>query len=662
MTRAVFRRLLGAACCIGALSAAAQPSATPHLPTPADFVALAQVGDPQISPDGTQIVYGVATPQGDGKPAHSQLKLIAATGKAAPRPLDGAGAANDAGAHWSADGRQVLFLSDRKLPDAGEAAKPAAMQVWRADADGRNAKALTRAAGDIAAFALSTDGAQLAYLATDPPSPAAQARIAAKDDAVEVGHPTLFKRLWVQDLATGQARVISPPNLQVQDVAWAPDGRTLALRVSDDTTLSGYWYQSRVVLLSLADGTLSAPLESLSSAFPLQFSPDGRKLLYGHIAPYGMVATVYAHDLASGKRVALAEDWPGTLWLARWQDDDTLIAQGLHGVRGEFLRVDANTGAWRTLARPQIAYPSFSTARSGRTAFIGLRDDQPAEVWTLDGGKLATRTDSNPQVAGWAHGQVRELAWNSSKDGRRITGVLITPPGWKAGTPLPTLVELHGGPGEAWWSGWMGSWHDWAQLLSTCGYAVFLPNPRGSEGQGHAFTELARHDWGGADFQDILDGVDMLEREGVIDPQRLGIGGWSYGGYMSAWAVTQSKRFKAAIVGAGVIDIGAMALTTDVPTYLPGYFGDPVTNRAEYDAHSPIRYVDKVSTPVLILHGEVDARVPLSQGQMFYRALKFHGTPVEMVTYPRGPHWFTEQAAGRDVQQRVLDWLQTHLQ
>jgi dipeptidyl aminopeptidase/acylaminoacyl peptidase len=661
MKPVVFRLLIGAALCAGAWTVAAQSPSAPHLPTPADLVALAQVGDPQISPDGARIVYSVSTPQGEGKPASTRLQWIAATGKAVAEPLMEAATANDSSPRWSADGRQILFLSDRKLPDAGDHDALAPMQVWRVDADGRNAAPLSRSPGDVGSFALSADGTQLAYLATDPPTPVAQARTKAQDDAVEVGHPTSFKRLWLRDLASGATCALTAPGLQVQDLAWSPDGRTLALRVSDDTTLNGYWYDSRIVLLALADGTLGAPLEARASAFPLQFSPDGSRLLYGRIAPYGMVATVYVHDLSSDKRIAVAEDWPGTLWLARWQDDRTLIAQGLHGVRGEFLRVDAATGRWRTLARPQIAYPSFSTAANGRTAFIGLRDDQPAEVWTLDGGKLATRTNSNPQVAGWAHGQVRELEWTSSRDGRRITGVLVTPPGWKPGTPLPTLVDLHGGPGEAWWSGWLGSWHDWAQLLSTRGYAVLLPNPRGSEGQGHAFTELARHDWGGADFQDILDGVDMLQAQGVIDPQRLGIGGWSYGGYMSAWAVTQSKRFKAAIVGAGVIDIGAMALTTDVPSYLPGYFGDPVKNRAEYDAHSPIRYVDRVTTPVLILHGEADQRVPLSQGQMFYRALKFNGTPVEMVTYPRGPHWFHEQAAGRDVQQRVLDWLDTHL-
>jgi dipeptidyl aminopeptidase/acylaminoacyl peptidase len=640
------------------LLSATSPAQT--LPTPELISQLQSVDDPQISRDGGWIVYTVETPQPQGKPPLSRVWRVPAKGTAAAAALAAPAETNATSPTWLADGR-IAFLSDRPLPEALGKHALGKTQLWRAGADGSEPQLLTQAASDVGKYAFSPDGAQVAYLAVDAPSAQDKAAAEAKNDAVEVGRPTRFQRLWLRDLRSGQTRVLTPPGLQVQDVAWSPAGGTLALRVSDDTTLSGYWYQSRIVLLSLADGALSQPLEPLASAFPLQFSPDGSRLLYGHIAPYGMVGTQYVHTLASGERVVVAPDWPGTLLLSRWQDDRTLIAQGLHGVRGEFLRVDAATGAWRTLARPKTAYPRFSVAGNGRIAFLGLRDDQPAEVWTLERGKLATRTDTNPQVAGWAHGRVRELEWTSSRDGRRITGLLVTPPDWKGGTPLPTLVELHGGPAEAWWSGWMGSWHDWAQLLSTRGYAVFLPNPRGSQGQGAAFTELARHDWGGADFQDILDGVDMLEAQGVIDPQRLGIGGWSYGGYMSAWAVTQSKRFKTAIVGAAVIDIGAMALTTDVPTYLPGYFGDPVGNRAEYDARSPIRHVHNVSVPVLVLHGQQDKRVPLAQGEMFYRALKFNGTPAEMVTYPRGPHWFYEQEHGRDVQQRVIDWLGTHL-
>lgn len=644
-----------------AFAAAGAASRVPVVPTPEQIMALRVVGDPQIDRAGQWIAYTVGTPQAQGKPPRSRVWRVPATGKGTPYELQAPDAASDEHPRWSADGRYLDFISNRPLPTTEATSGLAAGQVWRVDAHGHAATLLTRASGDVSAFELSPDGTRIAYLMTDKTDAATTAAREARDDAVQVEHPVQFSRVWLRDLRGGDTRVLTPPGMQVHDLAWSPDGRTLALRVSDGTTLNDYWYRSRVMLFDADNGAPGPVLEPRASAHALQWSPDGTRLLYGHLGEHGMVADITVHAIDSGHRVVLGADWNGTLWRARWQDDRSVVGLGQRGVRGTFLRLDAATGGWKEVARPQVPFASFTTSPGGRSAYLGIRDDQPAEVWTLDGGKLSARTDHHPEVAGWAHGRVRELEWTSSRDGLHITGLLVTPPGWTPGTPLPTLVQGHGGPAWAWWSGWLGSWHDWAQLLATHGYAVFLPNPRGSEGGGHAFAEMARNDWGGADFQDILDGLDMLEKEGVVDPQRLAIGGWSYGGYMSAWAVTHSDRFRTAIVGAGVIDIGAMALTTDTPDYLPGYFGDPVTQRAAYDARSPIRYADRVKVPVLILHGEQDKRVPLSQGDMFHRALKFNGTPVEMVTYPRGPHWFFETAHGRDVQQRVLDWLDSQL-
>ncbi|SBV37982.1 Dipeptidyl aminopeptidase/acylaminoacyl peptidase [uncultured Stenotrophomonas sp.] len=649
------------ATCLTLLACLPVQATAAELPTPEKIMALRTVGDPQIDREGQWIAYTVGTPQAQGRPPRSRIWRVPATGKASARELPAPATASEEHPRWTADGRHLDFISNRPLPAAEAQAGLAATQVWRVDARGDEATLLTRAQGDVTAFEVSHDGTRIAYLAGDTLDAAARAAREAKDDAVRVEHPTLFSRLWLRDLRGGATRALTAPGVQVHDLAWSPDGRMLAVRISDGTTLNDYWYRSRVVLVDADGGALGQVLEPRASAHPLQWSPDGSRLLYGRLGEHGMTASPTVHDIASGQRVALGADWNGTLWLARWQDEHTLLGEGQRGVRGAFLRLDAASGGGKEIARPQIPFASFTTARNGRSAYLGLRDDQPAEVWTLDGGRLAARTDTHPEVAGWAHGQVRELEWTSSRDGLRITGLLVTPPGWKRGTPLPTLVQGHGGPAWAWWSGWLGSWHDWAQLLATHGYAVFLPNPRGSEGGGAAFTEMVRNDWGGKDFQDILDGLDLLEREGVADPQRLAIGGWSYGGYMAAWAVTQSDRFRTAIVGAGVIDIGAMALTTDTPDYLPGYFGDPLANRAAYDAHSPIRHAGKVKVPVLILHGEQDKRVPLSQGEMFHRALKLNGTPVEMITYPRGPHWFFESAHGCDVQQRVLDWLDAQL-
>ncbi len=658
----LLNRMWCACLCVAvALPSLAAAPAAPVLPTPQAIMALKVVGDPQITPDGSRIAYTVGTPQPQGKPPRSRIWWVPASGKATAKELPAADTASEEHPRWSADGRYLDFISTRALPADVEHASLGGAQVWRVDAQGGAPQLLTRAEGDVSAFEVSRDGTRIAYLSADVPDAATTAAGEARDDAQRVDHPTTFSRVWLRDLRSGQTRVLSAPGQQVHDLAWSPDGRTLALRVSQGTTLNDFWYRSQVVLVDAGSGAQQAELEPRASAHPLQWSPDGTRLLYGHLGEHGMTADITVHAIGSGQRTVLGADWNGTLWLARWQDDGHLLGLGQRGVRGAFLRLDAANGSWTELARPQIPFAAFTTTRSGRSAYLGIGNSQPAEVWLQQGATLAVRSDHHPEVAGWAHGNVRELAWTSSRDGLPITGLLVTPPGWKPGTPLPTLVQGHGGPAWAWWSGWLGSWHDWAQLLSTHGYAVFLPNPRGSEGGGRAFAERARNDWGGGDFQDILDGVDLLEKEGVVDPQRLAIGGWSYGGYMAAWAVANSPRFKTAIVGAGVIDIGAMALTTDTPDYLPGYFGDPLRNRSVYDQHSPIRHASNIRVPVLILHGEQDKRVPLSQGEMLYRALRFNGTPVEMVTYPRGPHWFFEQAHGRDVQQRVLDWLDSQL-
>jgi dipeptidyl aminopeptidase/acylaminoacyl peptidase len=287
--------------------------------------------------------------------------------------------------------------------------------------------------------------------------------------------------------------------------------------------------------------------------------------------------------------------------------------------------------------------------------------DRPADVWVIDGAKAHPITTINPQVAGWKLGQVRQISWRNSKDGKTIYGVLVTPPGYVAGTPIKTVVQIHGGPEWAWWSGWLGSWHEWAQMLSTHGYAVLLPNIRGSDGQGTAFARAVGTDWGGMDYQDLLDGVDMLVAQKIADPARLGIGGWSYGGFIAAWAVTHGDRFKAAVVGAGPTDMTAMARITDTPDFTTGYFGEPAAHLADLDKVSSVRALDKVNTPVLVLHGENDPRVPVTLGLEFYRGLKLLGKPAEMVRYPREVHWFHEPEHQADVQRRVLAWFDGHL-
>lgn len=679
--RGMGRLLAGVALLLGAQAVQAQAGRSI---TADDIVDLREVDDVRISGDGARLAWTLDTPATDHAPARRRILLADADGADTPVELATDPAASESQPRWSPDGTSLLLLSDQGAADAdaGDAdgaacpaadtrvtrddPAPAATQLWRVGRDGRSPERLTAVAGDIGAAHWSPDGRQVALLVTDPPSAQARARAACKDDARELDVHTRFQRLWLLDLGTRGLRVLSPPSLQVLDAAWSPDGRQFALRVADTPSINDYWYRSRIMLLDAATGAAGRTVAARAAARDLAWSPDGRRLLYGELHRYAMSADAVVETLDSGHRLIVAADWPGTLRGLRWHGDDHLLALGIRGVRGEFLRIDARDGQAHSLASVQTASGSFERAQSGRIAFVGSRADQPGEVWLLDvagdgAPTLRVRSDSNPQVAAWARGELHERAWTSRRDGRTIHGVLLLPPGHVPGTPLPTLLQIHGGPAWAWSSGWLGSWHDWAQLLASHGYAVLLPNPRGSEGQGRAFTEAVREDWGGDDLQDVLDGLDQLVDEGITDPARVAIGGWSYGGYLSAWAVARSDRFRAAIVGAGVSDIGAMALSTDTPDYLPGYFGDPLARRDVYDRHSPIRHVAGIEVPVLILHGEADTRVPVSQGDQLHGALRFNGTPVTMVRYPRGPHWFHERAHERDVLLRVLDWLDRHL-
>jgi dipeptidyl aminopeptidase/acylaminoacyl peptidase len=247
------------------------------------------------------------------------------------------------------------------------------------------------------------------------------------------------------------------------------------------------------------------------------------------------------------------------------------------------------------------------------------------------------------------------VTWNRA--GFDLDGILIWPPDkTSADGPLPTIVAIHGGPYGRWANEYISRWGRW---IAQHGYLAFLPNPRGGAGHGNAFAESVLHTVGNDDYLDIMAGVDHIVERGFADPDRLGCGGWSQGGFMTAWIVGHTDRFKAGIMGAGVSDWGMMIATSDIPSYenLMGG-GNPYesTGPHSFDAQSPISFVHNVKTPVLILHGEKDERVPVTQGIFFQRGLQAYGVPVEMVTYPREPHGIQERAHQIDLVERIRDW------
>lgn len=369
-------------------------------------------------------------------------------------------------------------------------------------------------------------------------------------------------------------------------------------------------------------------------------------------------------DLDSGKEIRIEDRFAGTIAEMEWLPDSSgVLAEAIEAAHTLVLKVDARSGEPQTVPNLTTASGDISVSADGRRfTFIGQTAVQPDEVWTYSDGHSVPLTDTNPQVKDWKFGTEREVSWKNSHDGQTIHGVVDLPPGYTSGTKYKTIVHVHGGPEEAWTIGWHGDWYNYAAMLASHGYVVLLPDPRGSEGQGPVFTEADYQDWGGGDFQDIMDGVNYLVDQGIADPDKLAIGGWSFGGFMTSWAVTHTDRFKAGMVGAGVTDLFSMATTTDIsPSFEQSYFGDLQSNRAVYDAHSPVRFVEQCHTPVLVLHGEADPRVPISQGEEFFNGLRFLGRKVDMVRYPREPHIFTEREHQIDSLTRILDWYEAHL-
>jgi dipeptidyl aminopeptidase/acylaminoacyl peptidase len=310
-----------------------------------------------------------------------------------------------------------------------------------------------------------------------------------------------------------------------------------------------------------------------------------------------------------------------------------------------------------TPADLMVEGPALNASRT-HFGFTSQSAEQPVEAFASSADTFSamqvSRVQSLPKVA---IGKTEVIEWKSP-DGKRIEGLLTYPAGYQPGNRAPLLVIVHGGPAGVFLRTFTGNASPYlVAAFASRGYALLRCNVRGSSGYGRDFRYANRSDWGGGDYRDIMSGVDHLISKGIADPDRMGVMGWSYGGYMTSWVITQTKRFKAASVGAGVTNLMSFTGTADIPSFVPDYFGGEYWDVFDrWRTHSAMFNVKGVSTPTLIQHGEADLRVPISQGYEFYNALKRQNVPVSMIVYPRQPHGIQEPKLMQDAMQRNLDW------
>jgi len=613
--------------------------------------------DIALSPDGTAVAYCVA-PLGRKDEHPQQAIWIAREGMPARQFTGGTHA--DTSPTWSPTGDRLAFLSDRAKPGEDQA-------LYLLPLDGGEALPLGDLTGDLSNPLWSPDGTLIAVLVTDAPDPARKKRQEDRDDRIIVEEEHRYTRLWVIEVATGKARCLTTGDREMRSCCWLPDGTGLVATSTPFPGWDEYFSDTTIWHIALTGGIPRKITEfPLSAHNPVIAGDDC--YVAAALGREDPVSTIWRVNLTTGEQMKLTPHWDAEVMelFALPDDPGAIAAHVVQRVHASVFRVSLADGAVEDLSpsnlRGKGSVRSASLSRTGaRLAVIWSDSSTPEELYFGTArGEAVTVTDFGAELRD--HLAPAEIVRWTSVDGTEIEGILVRPRDAAPDKPLPLVVDIHGGPSWQWEDRVMLNWHDWAQMLAADGIATLLPNPRGSTAYGARFQQLLQDDVGGGESDDLISGARAMVERGIADPDRLGIGGWSWGGYLTARTITRTPMFKAAVMGAGLANVIADHGTGDIPRANLQYFpGHPYHHMDLYWAASPIRDVANVTTPTLILHGDSDARVHPTQGAEFFRALKLLGVPVEFVRYPREGHGIRERLHQIDLMQRVSAWYRRYL-
>jgi dipeptidyl aminopeptidase/acylaminoacyl peptidase len=617
-------------------------------------------GDVALSPDGSRVAWVQSTAATTPK----QTYIRSTTGDAPAIRIDLkiSGERVDADPAWSPDSRTLAVLSD-----AGEKDQK---QLWTLNADGSNARQLTHLKGYVARPRWSHDGRRIAVLYIEDaggggPLMAAPPTTGIIDTAIH------NQRIAILDLATGQLRQVSPPNLHVYDYDWSPDDKTFLATAAPGPGDNNWWI-AQIYTIDVVKGDASSIYKPVRQVAVPRWSPDGKSIAFieGLMSDEGFHGgDLFTISATGGEAVNRTKERHTSISSIFWQSTDRILLTEYIGGGSAVSELMLSNNSVRPIWKGAEGlhafgnFPNFAFSQDSKSVVIVRSNYQtPPEVWVGPIGEWRQLTNNNKSLSS-SWGKAENLEWTN--EGFNIQGWLLPPGHIESGKKYPMVVLIHGGPSGTTTPEWPASFgmsRAIVAALSSHGYYVLLPNPRGSYGQGEDFTRANVKDFGGGDLRDILAGIDTAIAKYPIDPARLGVTGWSYGGYMTMWTVTQTNRFKAAVAGAGIANWQSYYGQNLIDQWMIPFFGASVyDDPAVYEKSSPIRFIKQVKTPTLVISAERDAECPVPQSYEFWHALKTLGIPTQLVIHPGEGHLYLKPENQIDRLDRTVAWFDKYL-
>lgn len=629
--------------------------------TPDDLLAAKYLGQPDLAPDGSRVVYTLSETRVGETESRTDTHLWLSNTDGESFQLT-RGDGEDFAPRFSPDGKWIAFLSTR-----GDRAP----NLYLIRPDGGEALRWTTLDGGVDAFLWSADGSEIAFRAQDGPSEATEQAKKAKADARVVDTDFRFHHLYrlrvAGELAPPEPKRVTSGDFDVDSFDWSPDGKTFVFS-RRPTPKIFEWRNTDLALVAAEGGPIRDLVVSPGMDTSPRFSPDGKTIAF--VSDRGQ--RVWARDWrlctvpATGGAVSVltptsdgmpGEDLEGRI--VSWAPDGSgLFYAETQRTDVQLFFLPIGGGAPKRATHEPGLHAAFRARKDGQSIAYVLEDFAHApEVYSLDllTGERRRWSAANLALPSAAVVTPEIVRWRVRD--REIEGILYLPAEPTSGHRLPLLVELHGGPTHA-FANQFGLWpYNFPQLLVDAGFAVLQINPSGSTGYGREHRLSLVGDWGGRDFEEVMAGVDALITRGLVDGDRLGVFGWSYGGFLTQATISQTTRFGAAVVGAGPTNLSSMAGTADIEGFITSNLAGDIWDKPElYTARSSVFHADRITTPTLVLHGEEDRRVPVGQGFELYHALRRAGKTTEMVIYPRSGHGVGEPKLAADIARRHLEW------